>query len=102
MSKAYLADGLQITAPLVTRLIIQQLNTAHTFAAVRASGTSTEGLSEPPSQAYGIGLALGLFAMLWIAGLCLAQAEQRLFTIGYMLRSAVSHRRLLSRRWQVS
>lgn len=73
----------------MTRLIIRQLTIASAYSRAERAGLSTEGLPLAPSMTHGISLALGLFGMLWAAGLCLAQAEQRLFTIGFMLRSAV-------------
>lgn len=74
-------DALQITAPLVTRIIIQEI----------ASGRGVEGSETGRGVGYGIGVAFGLFSMVWASGLCLAQSEQRLFTLGYKLRAGVSH-----------
>ncbi|KAL7425014.1 hypothetical protein Q5752_000701 [Cryptotrichosporon argae] len=80
---------LQVTAPLVTQLIISQLDRAHMYHAARASGSSTTGLARPQSVGYGVGLAFGLFGMETSASLFIYQAQQVGSVIGFMMRSAL-------------
>lgn len=81
---------LQVTAPLVTRLIIEQITLAHQYHTAQKVGTSLEGLQPPKSIGYGAGLAVALFAMLMTASLLVYQALQIGSVVGFMMRSAVS------------
>jgi ATP-binding cassette subfamily C (CFTR/MRP) protein 1 len=76
--------------PLVTRIIIEQLTAAHALHAASKSGSPTEGLEQPKSIGYGIGVAVGLFAMLTAANLAELQNSQHCAVAGFMLRCAVS------------
>ncbi|WWD08510.1 hypothetical protein V865_006622 [Kwoniella europaea PYCC6329] len=76
------AAGLQITAPLVTRLVIDQLTLSH----VNQQDPSAE---PPRSVGYMIGLAFVLFVMVQSASLFSYQALQRGSVVGFMMRAAL-------------
>jgi len=84
------SDALKLTSPLVTRLIIEQLILAYTYHQAEASGTSLDGLEQPRSVGYGIGLAAGLFAMEFTGALFEYQSAQIAAVQGCCLRAAVS------------
>ena len=83
---------LQITAPLLTRKIIDQLTLAGNYDAAVKAGTSTSTLSAPRSVGYGIGLAVALFVMEVASSLFTYQAQQRGAVIGFLMRASVSPR----------
>ncbi|WVW81052.1 hypothetical protein I302_103043 [Kwoniella bestiolae CBS 10118] len=76
------AAGLQITAPLVTRLLIEQL----TLSNDHHDDPSTE---SPRSMGYMIALAFALFVMVQSASLFSYQALQRGSVVGFMMRAAL-------------
>ncbi|WVQ72551.1 hypothetical protein IAR50_002108 [Cryptococcus sp. DSM 104548] len=84
--KAIIAKGcaaaLQVTSPLLTKIIIEQLTIAHQYH----TGESSE---QPKSISYGIGLSFALFAMVQAASLFSYQALQRGSVIGFMMRAAL-------------
>ncbi|WVQ85784.1 hypothetical protein IAT38_007951 [Cryptococcus sp. DSM 104549] len=77
------AAGLQVTAPLVTKLLIDELTIAHDYH----TGAETD--KTPKSVGYGIGLAFALFAMVQAASLFSYQALQRGSVIGFMMRAGL-------------
>nr|XP_019008004.1 cadmium ion transporter [Kwoniella pini CBS 10737]OCF46785.1 cadmium ion transporter [Kwoniella pini CBS 10737] len=77
-----LAAALQITAPLITKLLIDQLILSHNFH----QDPSKE---SPKSIGYIIGLAFGLFIMVQSASLFSYQALQRGSVIGFKMRAAL-------------
>ena len=83
-----IAAMLQVTAPLVTRLIIEQISMAHAYHEAQMAG-SDQDLPPPRPVGYGAGLAAGLFGMLMVASLLVYQALQIGSVIGFMMRSAV-------------
>jgi hypothetical protein len=72
---------LQLASPLVSERLIN-----HVTAASTAKGGRDTDLRS------GIGLAIGLFAMLFTSSICLAHAEQMGFVIGFTMRAAVGWR----------
>ncbi len=80
---------LQITAPLLTRKIIQQLTLANAYHAASQSDISTALLTPPKSVGYGIGLAVALFVMEISASLFTYQSSQRGAVVGFMMRASV-------------
>ena len=78
---------LQVTSPLVTRLIIEQISKAHAYHTANAD--SLIDLDRPKSIGYGIGLSMGLFTMLSVASLLVYQSLQIGSVIGFMMRGAV-------------
>lgn len=83
-------DGLRITSPLITRLIIEQLILANTLHKAVISGEPHDTLERPKSVGFGVGLAFGLFGMEFIGGLLIYQASQIAAVQGCGLRAAVS------------
>ena len=84
------AATLQVTAPLVTRQIISQMELAYAVHQTEKAGGSTAGLPMPRSVGYGVGLAVALFVMQIAASLFNYQSQQRGATIGFSMRAAVS------------
>ena len=82
--------ALQITAPLITRKIIEQLTLAHTYHVAEKSDLPTTGLATPKSVGYGVGLAIALFAMEMTASLFTYQSTQRGSVVGFLMRASVS------------
>ncbi|WWD20530.1 hypothetical protein CI109_105006 [Kwoniella shandongensis] len=82
-----IAAALQITSPLMTKLLIDQLTLAHNSAQVSPAGQAQSELPKPIG--YSIGLAFALFVMLQTASLCSYQALQRGSVIGFMMRAAL-------------
>ncbi|WWC98771.1 hypothetical protein V866_005664 [Kwoniella sp. B9012] len=76
------AAGLQITAPLVTRLLIDQLTLSH-------DNNQNPSAKPPRSVGYMIGLAFVLFVMVQSASLFSYQALQRGSVVGFMMRAAL-------------
>ncbi|WVQ63105.1 uncharacterized protein L199_001256 [Kwoniella botswanensis] len=76
------AAGLQITAPLVTRLLIDQLTLSH-------DNQQNPSAESPRSVGYMIGLAFVLFVMVQSASLFSYQALQGGSVIGFMMRAAL-------------
>lgn len=74
----------------MTRLIIEQLILAHAYHQAETSGSSLEGLKQPKSVGYGIGLAVGLFAMEFTGAIFEYQSAQIAAVQGCCLRAAVS------------
>ncbi|WWC65416.1 uncharacterized protein I303_108034 [Kwoniella dejecticola CBS 10117] len=79
------AAGLQITAPLVTKLLIDQLTLSHADTS-QQNGSSA---NPPRSIGYMIGLAFALFVMVQSASLFSYQALQRGSVVGFMMRAAL-------------
>ncbi|CAD6567059.1 MAG: hypothetical protein TREMPRED_003289 [Tremellales sp. Tagirdzhanova-0007] len=80
---------LQITAPLITRKIIEQLSLANAYHHASTSGASTADLTPPRSVGYGIGLAIALFAMNMTASLFNYQSTQRGAVVGFLMRASM-------------
>ncbi|OCF42639.1 cadmium ion transporter [Kwoniella heveanensis CBS 569] len=76
------AAGLQITAPLITKLLIDQLTLAH-------DNHADPSTPPPKNLGYVIGLAFALFVMVQSASLFNYQALQRGSVIGFMMRAAL-------------
>jgi ATP-binding cassette subfamily C (CFTR/MRP) protein 1 len=82
------AAALQTTAPLVTRIIVNQLEIASAYHSAVVAGDAD--LPEAPkSVGYGIGLAVGLFAMQMGSSVFNAQMMQRASVIGFLARASV-------------
>jgi ATP-binding cassette subfamily C (CFTR/MRP) protein 1 len=79
---------LQITAPLVTRKILTQLEVANAYD--NATAAQQTFLPRPKSVGYGIGLAFALFVMEMASSLFTYQGQQRGAVIGFSMRAAVS------------
>ncbi|RSH93382.1 hypothetical protein EHS25_007738 [Saitozyma podzolica] len=81
ISTALLATGygLQLASPLVSEQLIDR---------VTAAAQSTGNDDQDAHLRSGIGLAIGLFAMLFTSSICLAHAEQMGFVIGFTMRAA--------------
>lgn len=81
--------ALQVTAPLVTKQIILQLELAYVYHQAQQAGIPTDLVPAPKSVGYGIGLAFALFAMEMSSSLFTYQAQQRASVIGFKLRGSV-------------
>ncbi|EAL23016.1 hypothetical protein CNBA7830 [Cryptococcus deneoformans B-3501A] len=77
------AAALQVTYPLVTQQLINQITTAHTYH------NDPTNNSPPKSIGYSLGLAFALFAMIQASSLFSYQALQRGSVIGLMMRAAL-------------
>lgn len=84
------AGILQITAPLVTRLLIREISLANAMRDAETAGLSTSDLQSPRPLYHSCGLALSLFAMLFVAGLANTHHYFRAQWIGYLMHGAVS------------
>lgn len=71
-------------------MIIDQLILAHTYHRAETSESSLDGLQQPRSVGYGIGLAVGLFAMEFTGAIFEYQSAQIAAVQGCRLRAAVS------------
>ena len=89
--------ALQVTNPLVTKLIIAQMELAYAIHQAEKAGLDTSSFPKPRSVGYGIGLAFGMFAMQMAASVLNYQAQQRGATIGFSTRAAVSLALIFSR-----
>ncbi|WWC92110.1 uncharacterized protein L201_007064 [Kwoniella dendrophila CBS 6074] len=76
------AAGLQITTPLITKILIEQLTLSHDHHQDPANEL-------PKSIGYMIGISFGLFVMVQSASLFSYQALQRGSVIGFMMRAAL-------------
>ncbi|KAK4686687.1 hypothetical protein P7C73_g3435, partial [Tremellales sp. Uapishka_1] len=83
------ASVLQITAPLITRKIIEQMTLANTYHKIESAGGSTVGVTLPKSVGYGIGLAIALFVMEMASSLFKYQAQQRGAVLGFLARASL-------------
>lgn len=83
-------DVILITSPLVTKLIIEQILLANAKHAAESAGLPTAGLKDAKPVGYGLGLAVGLFAMLYTNSLLDAHESQIATSLGVTVRSAVS------------
>jgi hypothetical protein len=63
---------------------------AHAYHQAETSGSPVDGLEQPKSIGYGIGLAVGLFAMEFVGALFEYQSAQIAAVQGCCLRAAVS------------
>jgi hypothetical protein len=63
---------------------------AHAYHQAETSGSPVDGLEQPKSVGYGIGLAVGLFAMEFVGALFEYQSAQIAAVQGCCLRAAVS------------
>ncbi|OXG54431.1 cadmium ion transporter [Cryptococcus neoformans Th84] len=77
------AAALQVTYPLITQQLINQLTTAHAY--------HNDPTNNPPPKSigYSLSLAFALFAMIQASSLFSYQALQRGSVIGFMMRAAL-------------
>lgn len=75
-------SALQVTAPLVTRQIINQMTIAYEYHRDSA-------LPAPKSVGYGIGLAVALFVMEEAASIFTYQGQQRGAVMGFQMRAGL-------------
>lgn len=75
--------ALQVTYPLITHQLIDQLTRAHAYHNDPANNPP------PKSVVYSFGLAFALFAMVQASSLFSYQALQRGSVIGFMMRAAL-------------
>ncbi|OCF43886.1 hypothetical protein I317_02329 [Kwoniella heveanensis CBS 569] len=81
---------LRITAPLITKLLIEQLTRAHDWHQADEDGLSRDGLTPPRSIGYGIGIAFGLSIMQYVAGLSIYQSDQQAAMMGAKVKSGLA------------
>ncbi|WVR08170.1 hypothetical protein IAU60_005216 [Kwoniella sp. DSM 27419] len=80
----------QITAPLLTKMLIEELTRAQAIRQAIAAGRPTEELTPPGSVGYGVGLALGLFFMQYTGWLLDLYADQVIFFVGAQMKAALT------------
>jgi len=85
-----ITDGLQLGAPLIARQLIQQISAANAFHNAERDGSSTADLTRPRQLYHVCGLAVALFAMLFLAALFHVHWQAIAFRYGILLRSSVS------------
>ncbi|EIW71607.1 hypothetical protein TREMEDRAFT_27765 [Tremella mesenterica DSM 1558] len=81
--------ALRICAPLITRLLIEQLILAHAYHLASVSGQSTADLERPKSLGYGIGLAFIMFLMQIVSAGFLYVEMQAALSMGCTTRAAM-------------
>lgn len=84
------SDTLTLTAPLITRRLIREISRANAIEDAESAGFSTAGLTRPKPLYHSCGLAVSLFAMLFVAGLASTHCRFRAVWIGYLMHGAVS------------
>lgn len=84
-----MGTALQVTNPLVTKLIIAQMELAYAIHQAEKAGIDTTSYTRPRSVGYGIGLAFAMFVMQMAASVLNYQAQQRGATIGFSTRAAL-------------
>ncbi|ODO07994.1 hypothetical protein I350_03577 [Cryptococcus amylolentus CBS 6273] len=88
-----IAQILRLTAPLTTKLLITSLTTSHTLHQASLSSQihdrSLEGLEQPRSVGFMVGVAVGLWAMLLVATLLLYHTWFEAAIMGKKLSSAL-------------
>lgn len=79
----FMLAALQVTYPLITQQLINQLTTAHAY--------HNDPTNNPPPKSigYSLSLAFALFAMIQASSLFSYQALQRGSVIGFMMRAAL-------------
>nr|XP_018260210.1 uncharacterized protein I303_07127 [Kwoniella dejecticola CBS 10117]OBR82368.1 hypothetical protein I303_07127 [Kwoniella dejecticola CBS 10117] len=82
-------QALRVTAPLITKKLIEFLTTSHTYHTAQQNGDSLEGLAVPQSVGHGIGLAIGLFVMQFVPSLLFFKGDQTEFVMGSQLKMAL-------------
>ncbi|WVW86813.1 hypothetical protein I302_108868 [Kwoniella bestiolae CBS 10118] len=82
-------QALRVTAPLVTKRLIEHVTTAHTYYQARNNGTLTDDIPRPQSIGRGIGLAIALFVMQFSASLLFFKGDQVEFIMGSRLSMAL-------------
>lgn len=86
----FCTDSLRVTAPLISRLLIQQVQRANAVRQAEDSGSSTDDLTQPRPLYHLCGLALSLFFMDVVAGLLDYHFGLRANWTGYLLHGSVS------------
>ncbi|ORX37805.1 P-loop containing nucleoside triphosphate hydrolase protein [Kockovaella imperatae] len=81
------AAALTVASPLVTRILIRQIVLAHDYHQDVEAGRQPPGQNPSKPIGYGIGVAAGLFAMLYSSAVFEAQGMQRSYMLGSLLRS---------------
>ncbi|QRV93840.1 ABC transporter transmembrane region [Ceratobasidium sp. AG-Ba] len=76
------ADTLNATTPIVTRLLLTYLGQAYYYARV-------PGAPQPRGASYGFGLAIAVAAMQEVSSLCQNQYFFRAMTTGFLIRTSV-------------
>jgi len=77
---------LRTTAPLVTRVLIEELTVAHTYH----HSLPSEDAPRPTSIGHGIGLGFALFVMQYLGSVVQYVSYQQAQIMGCRLRAAVS------------
>lgn len=79
---------LLVCSPLVIKLCIEQILLANALHSAEARGDSTTGLKQPRSLGYGIGLAVGLFAIMYASAVFGTHDYQMSCSLGIKVQSA--------------
>ncbi|RXW11166.1 hypothetical protein EST38_g14689, partial [Candolleomyces aberdarensis] len=81
------ADTLRTTTPLVSRVLLEWLASSYLFFRLGEAERAAIGLTEPRGIAYGIGVAIGIFAMQEGASLMTNHALKISMTAGQAIRT---------------
>ncbi|OCF37123.1 hypothetical protein I316_01029 [Kwoniella heveanensis BCC8398] len=82
--------SLRVTAPMVLKVLIQQITQARELHLATNSGTSTNGVTPPKSIGYMVGAAFGLWAMLMTASTLLYYSLWRSNLVGRFLTRSLT------------
>ncbi|WWC92897.1 uncharacterized protein L201_007859 [Kwoniella dendrophila CBS 6074] len=82
------AQALRVTAPLVTKQLLEYLTTAHSYYTSSKNGGSPP-LGIPKSAGYGIGLAMALFVKQFLASLLAFKGDQIQSLMGSEMKNAM-------------
>ncbi|CAE6373370.1 unnamed protein product [Rhizoctonia solani] len=77
------ADGLNASTPIVTRLLLVYLSQAYYYS------RGTPGVAQPRSASYGFGLVIAIAAMQEVSSLCTNQYFFRAMSTGLLIRTSV-------------
>ncbi|RXW22412.1 hypothetical protein EST38_g3441 [Candolleomyces aberdarensis] len=84
------ADTLRTTTPLVSKVLLEWLASSYLFVRLGEAERAAIGLTEPRGIAYGIGVAIGIFAMQEGASLMSNHALKISMTAGQVIRTGVT------------
>ncbi|KAF9466028.1 multidrug resistance-associated ABC transporter [Collybia nuda] len=83
------ADTLKTTTPLLTKVLLTWLTNSYIYHQLSPEARVVSGVAEPQGIGYGIGLAIGLFAMQEVASLMTNHYQQASMTTGLLVRAGI-------------
>lgn len=83
-------DVFRLTLPLISRLLINQVQVANAIRRAEEQGLSTAEMEQPRPLYHSCGLAISLFTMYFLAGMLDNHFLFRSYWTGYKIHGAVS------------